>query len=116
MTSYVFNGDERKTAESISWDEIQKHLDVTLKGSLNLIQVIPHMKERSFGRIINIGTNLVQNPVVPYHDYTIAKSALLGLTRTFAKDLGSLGITVNMVSGGLLKITDASAAYSRFCI
>ena len=47
--------------------------------------------------------------MVPYHDYTIAKSALLGLTRTFAKDLGSLGITVNMVSGGLLKITDASA-------
>ena len=115
MTSYVFNGDERKTAESISWDEIQEHLDVTLKGSLNLIQeVIPHMKERSFGRIINIGTNLVQNPVVPYHDYTIAKSALLGLTRTFAKDLGSLGITVNMVSGGLLKITDASAATPDF--
>ena len=115
MTSYVFNGDERKTAESISWDEIQNHLDVTLKGSLNLIQeVIPHMKERSFGRIINIGTNLVQNPVVPYHDYTIAKSALLGLTRTFAKDLGSLGITVNMVSGGLLKITDASAATPDF--
>ena len=115
MTSYVFNGDERKTAESISWDEIQKHLDVTLKGSLNLIQeVVPHMKERSFGRIINIGTNLVQNPVVPYHDYTIAKSALLGLTRTFAKDLGSLGITVNMVSGGLLKITDASAATPDF--
>ena len=40
MTSYVFNGDERKTAESISWDEIQNHLDVTLKGSLNLIQEV----------------------------------------------------------------------------
>ena len=52
--------------------------------------------------------------MVPYHDYTIAKSALLGLTRTFAKDLGSLGITVNMVSGGLLKITDASAATPDF--
>ncbi len=58
----------------------------------------------------NVGTNLVQNPVVPYHDYTIAKAALLGLTRTFAKDLGGMGITVNMVSGGLLKVTDASAA------
>ena len=42
--------------------------------------------------------------------YTIAKAALLGLTRTFAKDLGAMGITVNMVSGGLLKVTDASAA------
>ena len=111
MTEYVFNGDARKLADEISWDEISQHLDVTLKGSLNLIQaLIPSMKENSYGRIINIGTNLVQNPVVPYHDYTIAKAALLGLTRTFAKDLGSMGITVNMVSGGLLKVTDASAA------
>ena len=111
MTEYVFNGDARKFADEISWEEISNHLDVTLKGSLNLIQaLIPSMKKNSNGRIINIGTNLVQNPVVPYHDYTIAKAALLGLTRTFAKDLGSMGITVNMVSGGLLKVTDASAA------
>ena len=115
MTEYVFNGDERKFADEISWNEITQHLDVTLKGSLNLIQtLIPSMKKNSHGRIINIGTNLVQNPVVPYHDYTIAKAALLGLTRTFAKDLGSMGITVNMISGGLLKITDASSATPDF--
>ena len=111
MANYVFNGDLRKKAEDISWKEIQEHLDVTIKGSLNLIQaLIPTMKDKKFGRIINIGTNLVQNPVVPYHDYTIAKGGLLALTRTFAKDLGQFGITVYMVSGGLLKVTDASAA------
>ena len=111
MANYVFNGDLRKKAEDISWKEIQDHLDVTIKGSLNLIQgLTPKMKDKKFGRIINIGTNLVQNPVVPYHDYTIAKGGLLALTRTFAKDLGQFGITVNMVSGGVLKVTDASAA------
>ena len=111
MANYVFNGDLRKKAEDISWKEIQDHLDVTIKGSLNLIQgLTPKMKDKKFGRIINIGTNLVQNPVVPYHDYTIAKGGLLALTRTFAKDLGQFGITVNMVSGGLLKVTDASAS------
>ena len=111
MTQYVFNGDARKNAENITWSEISDHLDVTLNGSLNLIQtLVPSMKENKFGRVINVGTNLVQNPVVPYHDYTIAKAALLGLTRTFAKDLGPLGISVNMISGGLLKVTDASAA------
>ena len=68
------------------------------------------MKEKNFGRIINVGTNLFQNPVVPYHDYIIAKGGLLALTRSFAKDLGEFGITVNMVSGGLLKVTDASSA------
>ena len=73
MTDYVFNGDDRKFADQISWDEISNHLDVTLKGSLNLIQaLIPSMKNNSYGRIINIGTNLFQNPVVRYHDYTIA--------------------------------------------
>ena len=111
MHDYVFNGDQRKLADEITWEEIMNHLNVTLKGSLNLIHaLLPSMKKNNYGRIINIGTNLFQNPVVPYHDYTIAKAALLGLTRTFAKDLGQFGVTVNMVSGGLLKITDASAA------
>lgn len=56
----------------------------------------------------NIGTNLVQNPVVPYHDYTTAKAGLLAFTRTAAQDLGPYGIHVNMLSGGLLQQTDAS--------
>ena len=78
---------------------------------LNVAQAaLPAMRERHFGRVINIGTNLFQNPVVPYHDYTAAKAALLSLTRTLAADLGPDGITVNMVSGGLLRTTDASAA------
>ena len=53
---------------------------------------------------------MVQNPVVPYHDYTAAKAALLAFTRTTAHDLGQYGINVNMVSGGLLRKTDASSA------
>ena len=111
MANYVFNGDLRKKAEDISWKEIQDHLDVTIKGSLNLIQgLTPKRKDKKFGRIINIGTNLVQNPVVPYHDYTIAKGGLLAISRTWAKELCQFWITVNMVSGGLLKVTDASAA------
>ena len=110
MTDYVFNGDARKKADEIEWSDILNHLNVTVQGSLNLIQAsLPGMKKQQFGRIVNIGTNLFQNPVVPYHDYTIAKGAMLAMTRTFAKDLGQHNITVNMVSGGLLKVTDASA-------
>ena len=55
-----------------------------------------------------MGTNLFQNPVIPYHDYTAGKGGLLSMTRTAAIDLGQFNITVNMISGGLLKITDAS--------
>ena len=67
-------------------------------------------RELGSGRVINIGTNLFQDPVVPYHDYTAGKAALLSLTRTFAKDLGPAGVRVNMVSGALLRTTDASSA------
>jgi len=72
------------------------------------------MRAVEFGRIVSVGTNLFQNPVVPYHDYTAAKAALLSRTRTVAHDLGPDGITVNMVSGGLLCTTDASAATPEF--
>ena len=90
------------------WDDV---IETNLNGLFRVTKAfIKPMVKNKFGRVINIGTNLVQNPVVPYHDYTIAKAALLGLTRTFAKDLGPLGISVNMISGGLLKVTDASAA------
>ncbi|PTH59899.1 SDR family oxidoreductase, partial [Staphylococcus arlettae] len=65
-----------------------------------------------YGAIINIGTNLFQNPVVPYHEYTTAKAGLIGFTRNIAAELGQYGIRANVVSGGLLKTTDASAATS----
>lgn len=89
-------------------------MEGAVRGALNTIQAgLAEMKRLHFGRVINIGTNLFQNPVVAYHDYNTSKAALLGFTRSMAKDLGQYGITVNMVSGGLLKTTDASAATSE---
>ncbi|WP_293828360.1 3-oxoacyl-ACP reductase [uncultured Brevundimonas sp.] len=108
---YSFNGDARSQMAAIGWDEMDRQFSTVVRGALNLIQATaPGMAAGRFGRVINIGTNLFQNPVVPYHDYTAAKAALLSLTRTAAGDLGPDGITVNMVSGGLLRTTDASAA------
>lgn len=110
LPSFSFNGDARPKAETIEWSAMDSQLG-GLKAALNTIQAaIPAMREQGFGRIINVGTNLFQHPVVPYHDYTAAKAALLSLTRTMAADLGPFGVTVNMVSGGLLRTTDASAA------
>jgi len=111
LGDFSFNGDAREKIQTIGWDDFLGQMDVALRGSLNLIQAAaPAMEAAGWGRIVNIGTNLFQNPVVPYHDYTAAKAALLSLTRTAAGDLGPSGITVNMVSGGLLRVTDASAA------
>ena len=111
LADFRFDGDARAPLGTIAWAAFGAQLDVSLGGALNLIQATaPAMAEAGFGRIVNIGTNLFQNPVVPYHDYTAAKAALLSLTRTAAADLGPSGIAVNMVSGGLLRTTDASAA------
>jgi 3-oxoacyl-[acyl-carrier protein] reductase len=111
LPSFSFNGDARQHAGEISWDSINFQLEGVLKGALNTTQAaLPDMRKAGFGRIINVGTNLFQNPVVPYHDYTAAKAALLSLTRTLSQDLGPDQITVNMISGGLLRTTDASAA------
>ena len=111
LPSFQFNGDARPHADALIWATIDQQMQGILRGALHTIQAtLAGMETQGFGRIINIGTNLFQNPVVPYHDYTAAKAALLSLTRTMSQDLGPKGITVNMISGGLLRTTDASAA------
>ncbi|MEM9639860.1 MAG: 3-oxoacyl-ACP reductase [Pseudomonadota bacterium] len=111
LADYSFNGDARDTIDSLSAAAMLDQHNTAVLGALNVIQAVTSgMEAKGFGRIVTIGTNLVQNPVVPYHDYTSAKAALLALTRTAAAELGPKGITVNMVSGGLLRTTDASAS------
>ncbi len=111
LAQFSFDGDARPKLGDIAWERFSQQIEGAVKGALNTMQAaLPAMRAQGFGRIVNVGTNLFQNPVVPYHDYTAAKAALLSLTRTAANDLGPHGITVNMVSGGLLRTTDASSA------
>jgi 3-oxoacyl-[acyl-carrier protein] reductase len=111
LADFSFDGDARSHLDRLTWAEIARQTETAVGGALICLQALrPHFAAQGFGRVVTIGTNLVQNPVVPYHDYTAAKGALLALTRTAAKELGPLGVTVNMVSGGLLRATDASAA------
>ena len=111
LIGFSFNGDERKKVAEIAWEDFHTQFEGGVRAALNTLQAgHSDMKEHNFGRIINIGTNLFQDPVVPYHDYNTGKAALLGFTRNMAKELGPDSIAVNMVSGGLLQKTDASAA------
>lgn len=111
LVDFSFDGDARPKADSITWDRFDQQLRGAVDGALNTIQTaLDGFDEAGHGRVVNIGTNLFQDPVVPYHDYIAAKGALLGLTRSFAQELGARNVTVNMVSGGLLRVTDASRA------
>ncbi|MHC8515807.1 3-oxoacyl-ACP reductase [Sporosarcina sp. ITBMC105] len=110
LIDFKFDPVKQKPFSELSWEDYQGQLDGTLKAAFNVIQsVIPQFIERQNGSIINIGTNLFQNPVVPYHEYTTAKAGLIGFTRNIAAELGAYGIKANVVSGGLLKTTNASA-------
>ena len=110
LPSYQFNPSADYTSiETVQWAHFSQQIDGIVQGTVNTVQaVLPQMKSQGMGKIINISTNLVYNPVVTYYDYTTAKSALIGLTRNLASELGQHGIRVNLLAGGLLKTTDAS--------
>src|SRR5690606_31012393 len=111
LTGFSFDGDARAHAHEIGYDAFSAQFSGAVQGALHTIQAaLPGFARAGSGRVVNIGTNLFQDPAVPYHDYTAAKAALLSLTRTVSADLGPRGVTVNMVSGGLLRTTDASSA------
>ena len=109
LPDYRFDPVARQSFASIRWEDYLQQLGA-LRGALYCSQaVIPGMIEKGGGRIISILSNLINNPVVAYHDYTTAKSAFLGFSRNLAAELGEHNITVNMVAGGLIDETDASA-------
>lgn len=108
---YSFDPRNRKTFGSIGWSDDQAQLEGCLKGAYNTCEaVLPEMRRQAGGRIINISSNLVISPIVPYHDYTAAKGALVGFTRSLAQEAGAWGVTVNAIAAGLTVGTDSSQA------
>lgn len=106
---YVFSPERRTPFWELDWAAFQSQFDGSVKAAHGVIQaVLPGMLERAEGSIVNIATNLVDRPVVPYNDYTTAKSALIGFGRNLAMELGPLGVRVNTVCPGLVYPTAAS--------
>ncbi len=96
------------TFEQATWDDFAQEFAGVVGATVNPTQAaVPHMKRQGGGRIIVFGATLVQRPAPEYIVHTTAKSALIGLTRTLARDLGPHNITVNLVSPGMT-LTDYS--------
>jgi 3-oxoacyl-[acyl-carrier protein] reductase len=92
------------------WDRLDfEDWDAMWRGNLGsayycLKAALPGMRNRKWGRIINMGFSRVEQ-LAAYRDivpYAIAKTGLLILTRSAAASVASDGITVNMVSPGLI--------------
>jgi 3-oxoacyl-[acyl-carrier protein] reductase len=111
LRPYSFDPQRRTAFSDLDWQDYQAQFDGSVGAAYNVCKaVVPHFRQRAQGAIVNIVSDLVERPVVPYHDYTTAKSALVGFSRNLAAELGPLGIRVNCVAPGLVYPTQASSA------
>ena len=106
---YQFNPEKRQLFWELDWDHYKSQIEGSLLSTHTLCKaILPLMRKRASGSIINITTDLISRPSIPYHDYTTAKAALTGFSKNLAAELGPLGIRVNCVAPGLVYPTDSS--------
>jgi len=97
------------TADAGSWtkSETVDWIDAYEKNVLSAVRLtraaMPAMKERHWGRIIMLGTIGSTEPAARMPHYYAAKGALATMTISLAKELSNTGITVNIVSPGLIR-------------
>lgn len=82
-------------------DDWRRGFEVTLFGAINMIRAVaPDMIARRAGAIVNIGTMETRRPLAGNGQYNVPKSALQGLTRQLATELGQHNIRVNSAIPG----------------
>jgi NAD(P)-dependent dehydrogenase (short-subunit alcohol dehydrogenase family) len=85
-------------AEPETWDFV---LSTCLKSAMLAARaVVPAMRTRAYGRIVNISSDAWIYPTAKFVDYAAAKAAVVGFTRALALEEAGHGITVNAVSPG----------------
>ncbi|BCK55092.1 SDR family NAD(P)-dependent oxidoreductase [Nocardia wallacei] len=92
-----------KRFQNISFPEWQRVIDVNLNGVFHCVQaVLPDMLAAGWGRIVNISSSSTHSGQPFMSHYVSAKSAVNGLTKALALELGPSGITVNAVPPGFI--------------
>jgi 3-oxoacyl-[acyl-carrier protein] reductase len=87
--------------EDLTWRACLDQLEFFVKSPMLLAQaVVGQMKQRRYGRIINIGSEVFDRGVPEFSNYASAKGAQLGLTRSWAMELAPWQITVNLIAPG----------------
>jgi 3-oxoacyl-[acyl-carrier protein] reductase len=91
--------------EESTWQLYMDQLVFFVKAPLLLTQaVLPSMKKRKAGSIVNIGSEVVQIGNANFANYVTAKSAMIGMTRSWANELGADGIRVNLIAPGFIPV------------
>ena len=83
------------------WDSV---MNVNLKGAYNTCKsIVPIMREAGYGRIINTSSINGLTGAFGQTNYAASKAAIIGFTKSLAKETGKYGITVNAVAPGFIK-------------
>ncbi len=97
----------------LTWDEIEAKIMSEMKALYNCSQaVLKDMTRRKSGKLIFISSSLSRSPGFGFSAHAAAKSAMDGMAKVMATELGPLGITVNVVGPGLT-LTDATAGQPK---
>ena len=87
----------------VAWEDHVAQLELFVKRPVVLGRaLLPGMAARRSGRIVQVDCELVDSPPPGRSAYATAKSAQIGLTRSWARELAPLGITVNSVAPGVV--------------
>jgi len=89
----------------VGWADHAAQLDFFVKSPVLLGRaVLPGMQARRHGRIVNIDSEVAGRPPPGRSAYAAAKNAQIGLTLSWARELGPFGITVNTVAPGFVPV------------
>jgi 3-oxoacyl-[acyl-carrier protein] reductase len=92
----------RRSWLEIPVDEWDRVMAVNLRGMfLSCRAVFPAMKERKYGKIVNISSSRVWEGAPNRLHYTTSKAGVIGFTRALAREVGEFGITVNALTPGM---------------
>lgn len=99
-----------------AWDDIdlaewRRIMSVNLDGTfLTNRHASDEMRKRSYGRIVNIASNVIVAGTPNLAHYVASKGGVFGFTRALATELGTYGITVNSVAPGLTQTEGVDAS------
>ena len=95
----------QKALEDTEWSDVESMLDAFVKSPFLLSRaVVPGMKGKRWGRLIHIGSEVVDQGTPHFASYVAAKGGQNGLSRSLSKELAPWNITVNMVSPGWIPV------------
>lgn len=90
--------------ESLAWDKWQAAVDNLLRGTVELTRrVLPGMRERRWGRVLNVTSITVKQPVDGLMLSNSVRAAVTGFARTLATEVAGDGVTVNCILPGFTK-------------